>query len=97
MAFIAIRGLAGGLTAGLGPATIGLVADIAPEEQRARWIGVIGGGTAAGFIVGPVVGGLLYDRWGYGPPFLASIGIAMAASSSRATLRTFIRRRAGRV
>jgi DHA1 family tetracycline resistance protein-like MFS transporter len=77
LAFIVIRGLAGALTAGLGPATMGLVADIAPEDERGRWIGVVGGGTSAGFIVGPVVGGLLYDRWGYGPPFLASIGIAL--------------------
>ncbi|MDJ0770960.1 MAG: MFS transporter [Ilumatobacter sp.] len=75
--FIVIRGLAGALTAGLGPATMGLIADIAPRDERARWIGVVGGGTSAGFIVGPVVGGLLYDRWGYGPPFLASIGIAL--------------------
>lgn len=77
VAFIVIRGLAGGLTAGLGPASMGLVADIAPDDERARWIGVIGGGTAAGFIVGPVAGGLLYDRWGYGPPFLLAIGIAL--------------------
>ena len=77
LAFIVIRGLAGALTAGLGPATMGLVADIAPEDERGRWIGVVGGGTSAGFIVGPVVGGLLYDNWGYGPPFLASIGIAL--------------------
>ncbi|MGI9529998.1 MAG: MFS transporter [Acidimicrobiia bacterium] len=77
LAFIIIRGLAGGLTAGLGPATMGLVGDIAPENERARWIGVIGGGTAAGFIVGPVLGGLLYDRWGYGPPFFVSIAIAL--------------------
>jgi MFS family permease len=77
LTFIAIRGLAGALTAGLGPATMGLVADIAPEDERARWIGIIGGGTSAGFIIGPVVGGLLYDRWGYGPPFMASIGIAL--------------------
>jgi DHA1 family tetracycline resistance protein-like MFS transporter len=75
--FIAVRGLAGALTAGLGPATMGLVADIAPADERARWIGIIGGGTSAGFIVGPVVGGLLYDRYGYGPPFAASIGIAL--------------------
>ena len=75
--FIAVRGLAGALTVGLGPATIGLVADIAPHDERARWIGVIGGGTSAGFIIGPVVGGLLYDTWGYGPPFAASIGIAL--------------------
>ncbi len=77
LVFIVIRGLAGALTAGLGPATMGLVADIAPEDERARWIGVIGGGTAAGFIIGPVVGGLLYDKWGYGPPFIASIGMAL--------------------
>lgn len=77
LTFIAIRGLAGALTAGLGPATMGLVADIAPEDERARWIGIIGGGTSAGFIIGPVAGGLLYDKWGYGPPFLASIGIAL--------------------
>ncbi len=77
LVFIVIRGLAGALTAGLGPATMGLVADIAPEDERARWIGVIGGGTSAGFIIGPVAGGLLYDQWGYGPPFLASIGMAL--------------------
>jgi len=77
LVFILIRGLAGALTAGLGPATMGLVADIAPENERARWIGVIGGGTSAGFIIGPVAGGLLYDKWGYGPPFLASIGMAL--------------------
>ncbi len=79
LAFIIVRGLAGALTAGLGPATMGLVADISPRDQRARWIGVITGGTSAGFIVGPIVGGLLYDKWGYGPPFLASIGIALLA------------------
>lgn len=73
LAFILIRGFAGALTAGLGPASMGVVADVAPNDERARWIGVIGGGTAAGFIIGPVAGGLLYDRWGYGPPFLASI------------------------
>lgn len=77
LAFIVIRGLAGALTAGLGPATMGLVADIAPEDERARWIGIIGGGTSAGLIIGPVVGGLLYDEWGYGPPFTVSIGMAL--------------------
>ena len=27
---------------------MGVVADVAPNDERARWIGVIGGGTAAG-------------------------------------------------
>ncbi len=77
LAFIAIRGLAGALTAGLGPATMGIIADIAPEDERARWIGIVSGGTSAGFIIGPVVGGLLYDKWGYGPPFMGAIGMAL--------------------
>ncbi|MCP4937372.1 MAG: MFS transporter [bacterium] len=77
LAFIVVRGLAGALTAGLGPATMGIVADIAPEDERARWIGIVSGGTSAGFIIGPVVGGLLFDKWGYAPPFLMSIGIAL--------------------
>ena len=77
LVFIIIRSLAGALTAGLGPATMGIVADIAPEDERARWIGVLSGGTSAGFIIGPVVGGLLYDRWGYTPPFMVAIGIAL--------------------
>ncbi|MCO5185250.1 MAG: MFS transporter [Anaerolineae bacterium] len=66
LTFILIRGFAGALTAGLGPATMGVVADVAPNDERARWIGVIGAGTAAGFIIGPVLGGLLYDRWATG-------------------------------
>ncbi|MCP4418463.1 MAG: MFS transporter [Chloroflexi bacterium] len=77
LAFIVIRGLAGALTAGLGPATMGIVADIAPEKERARWIGIVSGGTSAGFIIGPVMGGLLYDKWGYAPPFMGSIGMAL--------------------
>ena len=77
LAFIVIRGLAGALTAGLGPATMGIIADIAPKDERARWIGIVSGGTSAGFIIGPVVGGLLYDKWGYGPPFMGAVGMAL--------------------
>jgi len=69
LVFIVIGGLVGALTAGVGPATMGIVADIVPKDERARWIGVIGGGTAASFIIGPMVGDLLYDKWGCGPPF----------------------------
>ena len=77
--FIAIRGLAGGLTAGFFPATMGIVADIAPAKERARWIGIISGGSSTGWIVGPLVGGLLYDKWGYGFPFMVAIGLNVIA------------------
>lgn len=78
-AFIFVRTLEGALTAGLFPAAMGMVADIVPENQRARWMGIVMGGYGAGFFLGPVVGGLLYDNWGYAAPFLASAFMAALA------------------
>ena len=77
--FILIRAFAGGLTAGFWPATMGIVADIAPEKERARWIGIIDGGGSAGWIVGPLVGGLLFDKWGFGIPFMVAIVMNLIA------------------
>ncbi|MGB3717304.1 MAG: MFS transporter, partial [Candidatus Promineifilaceae bacterium] len=77
--FIVIRALAGVLTAGLGPATMGIVSDIAPENERARWIGIVGGGSSVGWIIGPPLGGLLYDKWGYAAPFIVSVAMAAIA------------------
>ena len=65
LAIIVLRGVAGAFAAGLVPSAIGMVADLAPKERRAQWIGVVSGGAAAGWMVGPVLGGVLYDRWGY--------------------------------
>jgi len=79
LVFIIIRGLAGALSAGFGPAVMGVVADIAPGDERARWIGIIGGGQSLGWIVGPVVGGLLFDKWGYTLPFLVAVGMNVFA------------------
>ena len=78
-AFILLRGLAGALTAGLMPAATGMVADLAPSDRRAQWIGILSGGASIGWIAGPVLGGLLYDRWGYGTALFISIGMAALA------------------
>ncbi len=72
MGFIIMRGLAGALTAGLFPAAMGVVSDIVPKKESARWVGVIMSGYGIGFIFGPVFGGLLYDGWGFAAPFIAS-------------------------
>lgn len=77
--FIAMRGLAGALTAGLFPAAMGVVADIMPEEKRGQWVGVVMGGYGVGFILGPLVGGFLYDNWGFAAPFVVSAVFAFAA------------------
>ena len=76
---IALRGLAGVFTAGLLPAMTSIVGDLAPENRRARWIGIVSGGAAAGWIIGPLLGGLLYDRFGYVVPLAASISMAVGA------------------
>ncbi|HCC63479.1 MAG TPA: hypothetical protein DEQ55_20420 [Pseudomonas sp.] len=77
--FIIVRVLEGALTAGLFPAAMGVVADVVPENQRARWVGIVMGSYGAGLIFGPVVGGILYDGWGFSAPFITSAIMAMIA------------------
>ncbi len=77
--FIVLRGLAGALTAGLMPAATGMVADLAPAERRAQWIGILSGGASIGWIAGPIIGGFLFDRWNYEVALAASICMATIA------------------
>jgi MFS family permease len=76
---ILFRGLAGVFTAGLIPAVMSSVGDLAPENRRGQWIGIVNGGASAGWIVGPVLGGLLYDRFDYVVPFATSVIMAACA------------------
>jgi multidrug resistance protein len=96
--FILIRALEGALTAGLFPASLGIVADIVPENKRAQWIGIVMGSYGAGFIFGPVLGGVLYDGWGFASPFLVSavlgfMGLVAATLMIPETRTSDIRRR----
>lgn len=53
------------------------IADITPKEKRAQRFGLIGAAVGLGFIIGPVVGGLLGElgpRW----PFYAAATLAAA-------------------
>ncbi len=77
--FIIIRVLEGALTAGLFPAVMGVVADVVPENEHARWVGIVMGSYGAGLIFGPVVGGILYDGWGFAAPFITSAIMAIIA------------------
>jgi DHA1 family tetracycline resistance protein-like MFS transporter len=83
---IAIRALGGSFTAGLFPASMGIIADIVSEEKRARWIGMLMGSYGAGLIFGPVLGGVLYDVWGFAAPFAASATMAAIAFTAAAIL-----------
>jgi len=53
-----IRILEGALTAGLFPAAMGVVADVVPENERAKWVGIVMGSYGDGLIV---LGGLHHD------------------------------------
>ena len=77
--FILIRGSAGFLSAGLFPAAMGVVSDLVSEDRRARWAGIIMGSYAVGMIFGPVIGGVLYDNFGYAAPFILSAVVAFLA------------------
>lgn len=52
------------------------IADVSPPEKRAQNFGLIGAAFGLGFIIGPVLGGLLGQ---YGPriPFFAAAGFAL--------------------
>ncbi|RMF04485.1 MAG: MFS transporter, partial [Chloroflexi bacterium] len=78
-AFIGVRFVGGLLTAGLFPAAMAIVADIVPEDERGKWIGMVMGGYAVGMVFGPAIGGVLYDGWGFAAPFVTSAGLALAA------------------
>ena len=84
--FIAVRVAEGALTAGLFPAAMGVVADTVPENQRARWVGIVMGSYGAGFIFGPVIGGFLYDGWGFAAPFVVSAVMGISALFAAAIL-----------
>ncbi len=76
---IIIRALQGAFSAGLFPSAMGMVGDLMPISKRARWVGIISASYTAGFIFGPLLGGFLYDSWGYSAPFMISAVLGFVA------------------
>jgi DHA1 family tetracycline resistance protein-like MFS transporter len=72
---IAIRLVAGAMQANLSVASA-YVADITPPEHRAKRFGMLGAMFGVGFILGPVIGGLL-GSINLRLPFYAAGGLAM--------------------
>jgi len=90
------RALAG-LTAANGAVIGAYIADITPEDGRARRFGLYQAFFGAGFVVGPLIGGVLGDIWWREPFFAAAllngINLALALfllSESRRTERKSI-------
>ena len=51
------------------------LSDVTDEEDRTRWMGMIGASFAVGFTLGPPIGGLL-AKIGYGAPMLFAAGLS---------------------
>jgi len=67
------RAIAGLTSANISVATA-YITDISPEETRARRFGLLNAMFGAGFIVGPVLGGVLGDHW-LRLPFMAAAAL----------------------
>jgi len=75
---LAVGRMIGGITSSSFTTVFAYMADITPPEQRARAYGLIGAAFSAGFVAGPLIGGVLGE---YGPrvPFWAAAAMSGVA------------------
>jgi predicted MFS family arabinose efflux permease len=64
-----------------------LIADLYGPAERGRVMGFVMSGTSLGLMIGPSLGGWLYETGGMRLPFLAVAGLATAATIGFAWLR----------
>jgi len=64
-----------------------LVADVYAPDERGRVTGIILGGTSVAYMVGPSIGGWLYEMGGIRMPFLVTTGMAVITMAGFAWLR----------
>ncbi|MDX1821210.1 MAG: TCR/Tet family MFS transporter [Paracoccaceae bacterium] len=69
--------IVGGITAATHSTASAYMADISAPEDKARNFGLIGAAFGLGFVLGPVMGGLLAE-WGTRAPFVAAALLALA-------------------
>jgi MFS transporter, DHA1 family, tetracycline resistance protein len=69
--------LVAGITAATFSSAAAFIADITPPEQRGRRFGLIGAGFGVGFVLGPLIGGLL-AAIDLRAPFYAAAALALA-------------------
>lgn len=53
------------------------IADVSPPEKRAQNFGLVGAAFGMGFIIGPLLGGVVSYYYGIRAPFFAAAGLAM--------------------
>ncbi|MBD3783827.1 MAG: MFS transporter [Micrococcales bacterium] len=78
-ALIVARGVMGVGGALLMPATLAIVMHVFEADERPRAIAVWGGVSALGVSAGPVLGGLLVERFWWGSVFLVNVPVVLLA------------------
>jgi MFS transporter, DHA1 family, tetracycline resistance protein len=66
-----------GITGATMTTAMAYIADISPAEKRAQNFGIIGAAFGVGFIIGPVIGGLVSNYFGVRAPFFVAAGLAL--------------------
>ncbi len=69
--------IVGGITAATQSTATAYIADISAPEEKAARFGLVGAAFGVGFVLGPMIGGLLAE-FGTRAPFLAAAGLALA-------------------
>lgn len=77
---LVVRLLHGLAVAALAPGAFALIGDVAAPDQRARAMGLNGALIAVAAMAAPPLAGVLQDRLGYGPVFLADAALMAAAA-----------------
>ena len=76
---IAVRALMGVGGALIMPATLSIITNVFPREERAKAIGMWAGTAAIGVGLGPLFGGLLLEYFDWSSVFLINVPVALVA------------------
>ncbi len=66
-----------GITGATFTSGMAYIADVSPPEKRAQNFGMVGVAFGVGFIIGPLIGGVVSYHFGIRAPFFAAAGLAM--------------------